>query len=101
MPLVFFGMLMKDDLIPGDIKSQLKSMFPQLAKETEPEQPRQAQPQLEETPRKEEREAPKTSHTAAQINEILDGLDMRLAKGEISEETYNRLRKKWESKLGE
>ncbi|RMF26774.1 MAG: SPFH domain-containing protein [Chloroflexi bacterium] len=37
----------------------------------------------------------------AKIQEVLDNLDMRLAAGEISEETYNRLYAKWEAKLKE
>jgi len=33
------------------------------------------------------------------VQQVLDNLDMRLASGEISEETYNKLYAKWESKL--
>lgn len=35
----------------------------------------------------------------SKIQKILDGLDERLALGEISEETYNNLSKKWQDKL--
>jgi len=42
--------------------------------------------------------APKT---AADIQATLDNLDMRLAAGEISEDTYNKLYAKWEAKLKE
>ena len=34
------------------------------------------------------------------IRQILDGLDERLALGEISEDRYVKLKKKWEQKLG-
>jgi membrane protease subunit (stomatin/prohibitin family) len=39
--------------------------------------------------------------TAQQIQATLDNLDMRLAAGEISEETYNKLYTKWQAKLDE
>jgi len=45
--------------------------------------------------------APAVPTTAAQIQATLDNLDMRLAAGEISEATYNKLYAKWEARLGE
>jgi membrane protease subunit (stomatin/prohibitin family) len=45
--------------------------------------------------------APATPKTAADIQATLDNLDMRLAAGEISEATYNKLYAKWEAKLKE
>lgn len=45
--------------------------------------------------------APATPTTAAEIQATLDSLDMRLAAGEISEETYKKLYTKWEAKLKE
>jgi membrane protease subunit (stomatin/prohibitin family) len=45
--------------------------------------------------------APATPKTAADVQATLDSLDMRLAAGEISEETYNKLYAKWEAKLKE
>lgn len=39
--------------------------------------------------------------TRAQVQEAIDALDLRFSKGEIAEETYNRLMKKWEDKLAE
>jgi len=39
--------------------------------------------------------------TQAQVQATLDNLDMRLAAGEISEETYNKLYSKWEAKLNQ
>jgi HEAT repeat protein len=39
--------------------------------------------------------------TAEQIRQILDQADIRLANGEITEETYKRLVKRWESRLSE
>ena len=43
--------------------------------------------------------APAVPTTAAEIQATLDNLDMRLAAGEISEETYNKLVAKWEARL--
>jgi membrane protease subunit (stomatin/prohibitin family) len=45
--------------------------------------------------------APAVPTTAAEIRATLDNLDLRLAAGEISEETYNRLYAKWEARLKE
>ena len=45
--------------------------------------------------------APAVPTTAAEIQATLDNLDLRLAGGEISEETYNRLYTKWEARLKE
>jgi len=42
-----------------------------------------------------------TPTTAAEIQATLDNLDMRLASGEISEATYNKLYTKWEARLKE
>lgn len=45
--------------------------------------------------------APATPTTAAEVQATLDNLDMRLASGEIGEDTYNKLYAKWEAKLKE
>jgi membrane protease subunit (stomatin/prohibitin family) len=45
--------------------------------------------------------APAVPKTAEDIQATLDNLDMRLAAGEISEETYNKLYAKWEARLKE
>jgi membrane protease subunit (stomatin/prohibitin family) len=45
--------------------------------------------------------APATPTTAAEVQATLDNLDMRLAAGEIGEDTYNKLYAKWEAKLKE
>ena len=45
--------------------------------------------------------APAVPQTAEEIQATLDNLDLRLAAGEISEATYNRLYTKWETKLNE
>jgi uncharacterized membrane protein len=37
--------------------------------------------------------------TKAEIQALLDSLDMRLANGEISEAAYNRLVEKWQARL--
>ncbi len=44
---------------------------------------------------------PAVPKTAEEIQATLDNLDMRLASGEISEETYNKLYAKWEARLKE
>jgi hypothetical protein len=88
MPLVFFGMLMKDTSIPTDIKTQLKDMFPQFSSKTTT------------TPSTETKKTQiNNTYTKERIQSIIDGLDEQLAKGKISEKTYNELRKKWETKL--
>lgn len=58
------------------------------------QQPRQAPAAPEAAPTA----APKT---AAEVQAILDNLDARLAAGEITEATYNKLYTKWEAKLKE
>jgi len=45
--------------------------------------------------------APVAPQSAEEIQTTLDNLDVRLAAGEISEATYNRLYAKWEAKLKE
>ena len=43
--------------------------------------------------------APAVPQTAAQIQATLDNLDLRLAEGELSEATYDKLYAKWEARL--
>ncbi len=45
--------------------------------------------------------APAAPKTAAEVQATLDNLDMRLAAGEISEDTYKKLYAKWEARLKE
>jgi membrane protease subunit (stomatin/prohibitin family) len=45
--------------------------------------------------------APATPQTPAEIQAMLDNLDMKLAAGEISEAVYNKLYAKWEARLKE
>lgn len=45
--------------------------------------------------------APRTPQTPEEIEALLDALDMRLAAGEISEETYRMLTEKWRKRLEE
>jgi len=45
--------------------------------------------------------APKMPETAAEVQQLLDTLDMRFMNGEISESTYNTMRARWEAKLAE
>ena len=42
-----------------------------------------------------------TPKTAADVQAMLDNLDMRLMNGEIGEDLYNKLRTKWETRLEE
>ncbi len=42
-----------------------------------------------------------TPQTAQDVQEMLDNLDARLMNGEISEDLYNKLHAKWESRLDE
>jgi hypothetical protein len=88
MPLVFFGMLMKDRGLSNDIKGQLRKMFPEFS----------AKIQSEDS--EEDRRVKSEEYTNERIRAILDGLDERLAMGEISQETYHKLRKKWETRIG-
>lgn len=39
--------------------------------------------------------------TRAEIQALLDNLDVRLANGEISEATYRAVTEKWQKRLGE
>jgi hypothetical protein len=87
MPLIFFGMLMKDNAIPGDIKQQLRNMFPQFTKD---------QKFYSE---KEEKNIQTTEYTKERIQTIIDGLDEQLAKGKISEKLYHELKKKWQTRI--
>jgi membrane protease subunit (stomatin/prohibitin family) len=48
-----------------------------------------------------QQEAPAMPQTAADVQAMIDNLDMRLASGEISEAVYTRLVAKWEAKLKE
>jgi membrane protease subunit (stomatin/prohibitin family) len=45
--------------------------------------------------------APATPQTPAEVQAMLDNLDMKLAMGEISEAVYNKLYAKWEARLKE
>jgi membrane protease subunit (stomatin/prohibitin family) len=45
--------------------------------------------------------APANPTTAAEVQALLDNLDMRLASGELSEAAYNKLYEKWEARLKE
>jgi membrane protease subunit (stomatin/prohibitin family) len=58
----------------------------------------QQQPQQQQQP---QAAAPATPQTAADVQAMLDNLDMRLAAGEISESVYEKLYSKWEQKLKE
>ncbi|MFP3951021.1 MAG: SPFH domain-containing protein [Candidatus Bathyarchaeia archaeon] len=83
MPMVFYGMLMKDSSLPVDVKNMLKKQFPDYESNI-------TQPSIISS-----------EEPAVEVQEVLDGLDVRLAKGEISEELYKRLKAKWEKRLEE
>ena len=89
MPLVFFGLLMKDTSLPSNLKDQLKTMFPQFSATPPPQS--QSPPSTPPTPSI-------TEYTPERVQAILDGLDERLAQGEISEDLYRQLRAKWEAR---
>ena len=86
MPMVFYGVLMKESGIPGDVKNQIKSMFPQYEKGEQ--QPPSSPPSTGSN-----------GVSKEQVEKVLEGLEMRLALGEISETTYKELKAKWEAKL--
>jgi hypothetical protein len=87
MPLVFFGMLMKDNAIPGDVKQQLRNMFPQYSASQETKSI------------KKENSSPTMEYTKERIQTIIDGLDEQVSKGKISEKLYYELKKKWKAKI--
>ena len=57
------------------------------------QQPQQQQQQQES--------ASASPTTKAEIQALLDNLDMRLANGDLSETAYNRLAEKWQKRLDE
>jgi membrane protease subunit (stomatin/prohibitin family) len=57
------------------------------------------QQQQQQQPAQQQSSAPATPKTKEEIEAFLDNLDMRLANGEISEGTYERLSAKWQKKL--
>jgi len=69
---------------------------------TQSMQPRPATPAAPETPAA---GAPTnnvaTPTTVAEIQALLDNLDNRLANGEITESTYDKLSGKWQARLNE
>jgi hypothetical protein len=95
MPLLFYGLLMKDSSISSDIKQQLKNMFPQFSEGTE--QSLGIETKTENTGKSGPNS--ETAYTKEHINNILDQLDERLAKSEITEKTYRQLKDKWTKKL--
>jgi len=70
----------------------MAQMMTQATQQPSPQQQQQAPPASS---------APAVPQTAEQIQTTLDNLDMRLAAGEISEKTYDRLYAKWEARLKE
>jgi hypothetical protein len=70
----------------------MAQMMTQATQQPSPQQQQQAPPAPS---------APAVPQTAEEIQTTLDNLDMRLAAGEISEKTYDRLYAKWEARLEE
>jgi len=96
MPLVFYGLLMKDKSISQDIKNQIKGMLPHLSEKADGTIP-EGQTKPEEESKSTTTES--TKYNRDQINNMLDQLDERLAKGEITEKTYHQLKDKWTQRL--
>ncbi|HID33512.1 MAG TPA: SPFH domain-containing protein [Anaerolineae bacterium] len=57
--------------------------------------------QQPQQPQQPQQSAPATPATRAEIQAMLDNLDMRLANGEISESLYEKLTAKWQKRLEE
>ena len=74
------------------------SMAGMLGQSLQPQQPPAAAPAATAAPTPASGTGPMTR---AQVQEAIDALDLRFSKGEIGEETYNRLMAKWEAKLKE
>ncbi len=68
---------------------------------TQSMQPRPAAPATPETPAASAPANNVTPTTAAEIQALLDNLDNRLANGEITESTYDKLSGKWQARLTE
>lgn len=96
--------LMSDPGMPGEAKQFLTTQFPAVANQVQQlEAPATAPPPAEapaEPPSAAQAEAPETDERT-RIQNVLDNLDERLASGELSESTYERLYAKWEKKLAE
>lgn len=110
--------LLNDPGMPNDAKQALQTHFPMEAKRVEQLQSPAASPDVPGQPEPGEvlsgSESQEVAEPAppsqpelegtdqderARIQRTLDNLDERLAAGEISESTYNRLCAKWEQKL--
>lgn len=74
----------------GATMAQMMQQSMQQQPQSQPQQPQQPASSTSATPT-----------TAAEIQSTLDNLDMRLAGGEISEDLYNKLYTKWETRLEE
>jgi regulator of protease activity HflC (stomatin/prohibitin superfamily) len=100
--------LMKDPGMPDQAKDLLRAQFPAQALQLQsPANPVAPAPAATETPAPPV--APEPAQPArtdapmdrARVQQMLDNLDERLAAGEISEATYDKLRAKWEKRLEE
>ncbi len=75
------------------LQQQQQMMMNQMMMQMMQNQPGAQQPQ--------QAAAPAVPQTAQEIRAYLDQLDMKLASGEISEGTYDKLSQKWEARLKE
>jgi regulator of protease activity HflC (stomatin/prohibitin superfamily) len=108
-PQVFaqLSQLLLDPTVPADVKQNLRQVYPQQAVavpaplaltapgtvvENVPETPANLAAQSDT-------KSGEPPQTVERIHQTLDGLDIQLAEGKISEATYNRLREKWEIRL--
>lgn len=76
---------------------QMQQMQQQLANQNQPP-PQQS---FQQQPPQQQTGAPGNPTTPAEIQALIDNLDMRFANGEISENAYDRLVAKWEARLNE
>jgi membrane protease subunit (stomatin/prohibitin family) len=75
----------------------------QQPQQQQPQQPQQPQQSQQQPPQQQAAPASQGSGelTVEKVQQAIDNLDLRFSMGEISEETYNRLMNKWETKLKE
>ncbi|MBN1815597.1 MAG: hypothetical protein JXA14_27435 [Anaerolineae bacterium] len=99
--------LMSDPGVPGEAKQFLSAQFPAVANQVQqleapadPQPPSEASVEPSQPLPSSQAEAVATDERT-RIQRVLDNLDERLASGELSESTYERLYTKWENKLAE
>jgi regulator of protease activity HflC (stomatin/prohibitin superfamily) len=109
-PQVFaqLSQILLDPAVPPEVKQNLRQAYPQqtaaipaplalIAPSTVGEHVLEPPPPLAVQP--DTNQSGEPPQTVERIRQTLDNLDMQLAEGKLSENTYNRLREKWETKL--